>query len=128
MLQKRRRLVFERKRKTKRFSSHHVVHFGRHKHPEHTSYLTDFSDTGVCIKTDRVFQPGTKLHLTLEYGGKSCKAEGVVAWEKRVSPRDTQLVKVDMGVHLTRVEPEWEALYEKRFKETLDEHGYLEHS
>jgi hypothetical protein len=31
-----------------------------------------------------------------------------------------------MGVRLTHVDPALEAIYEERFKEVLDEHGYVE--
>ena len=128
MLKKRRvkRLVFMKKRRTKRFPFQHTVHFGPHRHPDITSYTTDFSDRGLCIKTDKVFQPGTKLYLTIEADDRNYRAEGVVAWEKRVTPKDVQLVKVDMGVKFTHVDPALEAVYEERFKEVLDEHGYVE--
>lgn len=126
VVMRKRRVVFEKKRETKRFPFHHVVHFGPYRQLGYSSYTTDFSDTGVCIKTDRVFRPGTKLYLAIEVNGKSCMAEGVVAWDRRATPENVQLVKVDMGVKFTHVEPALEAIYEKKFKETLDEHGYLE--
>jgi Tfp pilus assembly protein PilZ len=125
------RVIFERaehkwKRRSKRVPFRNTIHFGPHRPPEHTSFIIDLSDSGVGLKTNRVFKPGTKIYMSIETPDKGFEAEGVVVWAKRVTPRMVQLVKTGMGVKFTHVDHELLHIYEEKLKEALSEHGRLE--
>jgi Tfp pilus assembly protein PilZ len=114
------------RRKSKRVPFRNTIRFGPHIHPDHTSYITDLSDNGVCLKTNKVFDPGTKLYMLIDTHEKSYKAEGVVVWERRVAPKSVQIVKVGMGIKFTHVDHELVDLYHDLLKNMLVEHGRVE--
>jgi Tfp pilus assembly protein PilZ len=120
------RIRGKKRRKIKRVTLRNTIHFGPHRPFEHTSYITDLSDKGVGLKTNRVFMPGTKLYMSIEtaYGGY--EAEGIVVWAKKITPKMVQLVKTGMGVRFTHVNNGLVNLYEEKIKEELVEHGRLE--
>jgi Tfp pilus assembly protein PilZ len=105
-----------KERSSKRVPFRKTVHFGLKSPPEHTSFVTEISEKGLCIKTNKVFPPGTKLYLTIEASDKSYEAEGVVVWAKKVPPRLVRAVKNGMGIMFTRVDQEWLDIYQKKLK------------
>ncbi len=102
------------KRFSKRVAFRNVVRFGPKNPPEFTSFLLDLSDTGVCIKTNNIFRPGTKLYLSIEVDGRAYGAEGVVMWAKKAPPGLVRHVKNGMGVKFTKVDEELIELYKKK--------------
>jgi Tfp pilus assembly protein PilZ len=94
------------KRTNKRVALRTTIKYGLEKPPTHTSFVTDLSVTGVCIKANRVFKPGSKLFLTLFIADKSFDAEGVVTWSQKVPQSIVRAVKSGMGIEFTSVEQE----------------------
>ncbi len=90
------------------------VHFGTSVPPEHSSFITEFSDKGVHIKTNTVYTPGTKLYLTINTPVRNYSLEGVVAWAKRVPPMVEPYVKNGMGIKFLHLNPEIADLYKER--------------
>ncbi|GMR04510.1 MAG: PilZ domain-containing protein [Thermodesulfobacteriota bacterium] len=93
-----------KRRISKRLAFRHNIRYGPTNPPEHVSFITDLSDTGVYIKTNKVFRPGTKLYLVIETGHKSYKAEGVVVWAKKAPTHLIQHTKSGMGIKFTSVD------------------------
>ena len=103
---------------SKRVAFRNTVYYGPTDPPEHISFITDLSETGLCIQTNRVFTPGTKIYLVIETSGRRFRAEGVVIWAKKVPPNFIQLVKNGMGIKFTRVDKELLDAYRKKTPET----------
>lgn len=78
--------------------------YGIDRPPDKMSYMIDLSESGICIKTNTVFKPGTKLYMSIEVEDRSFDATGVVQWAKRVPPRLINLVKCGMGVKFLEVD------------------------
>jgi len=92
------------KRDSRRVAFRNVVRFGPKTPAEFTSFAVDLSETGVCIKTVKVFRPGTKLYITIEFDGKPFHCEGVVMWAKKAPPSLVRHVKNGMGIRFTEVD------------------------
>lgn len=104
----------ESTRISKRVPFRYTVFYGPTNPPEHTSFVTDISETGICIKTNTVYKPGTKLYLVIETPTKSYEAEGIVAWARKAPQRMIHIVKNGMGIKFTRVEKELIELYKEK--------------
>lgn len=91
-------------RSNKRVAFRTTIKYGLEKPPAHTSFVTNLSVTGVCIQTNRVFKPGSKLFLTVFVDSKSFEAEGVVTWSQKVPQNIVRVVKNGMGVEFTSVD------------------------
>lgn len=93
-----------KRRISKRLPFRHNIRYGPTNPPQHISFITDFSDTGVCIKTNKVYRPGTKLYMVIEAGDKRFEAEGVVVWAKKAPPHLMNITKSGMGIRFTEVD------------------------
>ncbi|HZX35181.1 MAG TPA: PilZ domain-containing protein [Thermodesulfobacteriota bacterium] len=103
------------KRISKRVPFRSIVKYGPFPPPEHTSFVVDLSDTGVGIRTNKVFKPGTELHMNFELDEKTtCHAVGIVQWAKTAPGGLTMLVKAGMGVRFTRMEEGLLAVYKEK--------------
>ena len=106
------------KRDSRRIPFRVMLDYGLSDPPEHRSFATDLSDTGVCIKTNKVFKPGLELYMNIEIGDKAYKAYGVIMWAKVVPPRLVRVVKNGMGVRFIYMDPGLLEEYNKK-RETL---------
>jgi len=88
-----------------------LVRYGPENPPQFNSFIADFSGTGVYLKTNRVFSPGTKLFITVEVNGTKYACEGVVSWSKRVPRGMERTAKNGMGIKFTLLPQELSALY-----------------
>ena len=101
---------------SKRVPFRNTVHFGPQRPPEHTSFVTDMSESGLCVKTNKVYKPGTRLHLVIDTRERNYEAEGVVMWARKVPVRLVQVLKNGMGIKFTRVSKELVGLYQEKVK------------
>jgi hypothetical protein len=120
--------MWRKKRTSKRVPFQKTVRFGPKIPLEHTSSVRDLSYDGLCIKTEKVFPPGTKLYISIETIPARYEAEGVVVWPwpRRVSQGLAELMNDEMGVRFTHVDHKLVALYEEKLKDILVAHGSLE--
>lgn len=88
-----------------------LVKYGPENPPQFNSFITDFSDTGVYLKSNRVFSPGTKLFMTVEVNGTKYDCVGVVSWSKRVPRGMERSTKNGMGIKFTSLPQELSDLY-----------------
>jgi len=93
-----------KRRISKRVPFRSNIRYGITDPPEHTSFIMDFSDTGVYIKTNRLFTPGTKLYLLINTPHGQFKACGIVVWAKKAPPHLVRHMKSGMGIQFTSVE------------------------
>jgi Tfp pilus assembly protein PilZ len=93
------------KRISKRIPLRSIVKYGPNNPPQNTSIIVNISETGVCIKTTKVFAPGTKLFMAFDIGARIYNATGVVVWAKKAPPDLVRFVKNGMGIRFTDVDP-----------------------
>ncbi len=91
-------------RESERIAFRSIVMYGDTRPPEKMSYMIDLSESGICIKTNTVYKPGTKLYMSIEVDDRSFDATGIVQWAKKVPPRLINLVKCGMGVKFLEVD------------------------
>ena len=100
---------------SKRIPFRHTVRYGPVNPPEFTSFVTNLSETGLCIKTNKIFKPGTKLYMIIELPGGVFNTEGVVIWAKASHPALVRHVRTGMGIKFTKTDPELlKAYYAKK--------------
>ena len=80
-------------------------------HPEKTGFTKNISPTGVYIKTNAVFAPGTMLQMEIELGTRKISMWGQVVWAKRVPPQLAHVLDCGMGVRFVDPGPEWTEHY-----------------
>jgi Tfp pilus assembly protein PilZ len=86
------------RRANKRVTFRTTLKYGLGKPPLVTSYITDLSVTGVSIKTNTIYKPGTKLYMIVYVQNKSFEAEGIVTWAQKAPPRNIRFAKNGMGI------------------------------
>jgi Tfp pilus assembly protein PilZ len=123
---KRKRGMIKGRRRSKRFAFPYILYFGKTTPPVHKSVVQDLSDTGAGIKTNKLFNPGTRLYLAVDTLDKSYMAEGVVVWINKNPPVLLRLIKNGMGIKFTRVDRELVDIYEEKFRAELKDKGYVE--
>ena len=110
----------EEKRTSKRVSYEKPVEFGLVRFgpppepPKYKGYLVDLSDSGVYIKTDRVFKQGIKVTLEIKDGGKCYKMEGTVTNANKVPPALAYTVKSGMGILIENPHPDLLRIYKDK--------------
>ena len=80
-----------------------IVRYGSSKPPEFSSFIANISDTGVYLKTNRVFRPGTLIFMTIEDNEENFNCEGIVSWARRVPPGLERITRCGMGIKFTMV-------------------------
>jgi Tfp pilus assembly protein PilZ len=105
-------------RTSKRVAFQNTAYFSPspHRPYNHKSFIADLSAVGICIKTNTLYKPGTRLFMVIETADKSYDAEGIVTWVKKVPLRLIQTARYSMGIKFTHVDPELIDLYEKKLK------------
>ncbi len=99
-------------RRKPRLSFPFSVLVGEDEPPAQESLLINMSDEGVAIKSAKVFQQGTKIHLVIETDDKNYKAEGEVVWTKHFTPALMNLLKTGMGIRFTHLDNELKDIYD----------------
>lgn len=102
------------KRDSRRIPFRFIVKYGTTRPLEHTAFLTDLSDSGICIKTRTVFKPGTTLYMSIENSGMCHECQGVVEWAKKVPASLARVRKSGMGIRFTQACPELIAYYKEK--------------
>ena len=85
-----------------------MLKFGRSE-PEFLGFSGDLSHTGIFIKTNNVFRPGTHLAIDLVLPDESnLRLYGYVMWAKKVpASLIRQIKKGGMGVQLENISDEY---------------------
>ena len=88
-----------------------MIKYGDTKHYQHVAFITDVSDTGICIRTQVVFKKGSTIYMRFDLEGKRYDAEGEVMWSKSVPPGMSTIKKSGMGINFTNVDDEFHGLF-----------------
>ena len=104
----------QERREKRRVSIRSNIRYGTTDPPRNVSFITNLSPTGLCIHTNKIYAPGTKLFLVLENDKGPLKAEGVVVWSRKAPPHLIRHVPSGMGIRFTRVDQELLRLIEEK--------------
>ncbi len=99
---------------SKRVPFRFTVKYGPHEPPEHLSFTDNVSESGIHIKTNKVFRPGTKIYMIITANEGTVKAEGIVKWAKKAPPSFARHVKIGMGIEFTKVDKDLLEIYFKK--------------
>jgi Tfp pilus assembly protein PilZ len=85
------------------------VRFGKDL-PEHIGFTGDISPTGIFIKTNKVFEPGTLLTIELTLpDNRILSVNGHVVWARRIPPNLIRFIKKSgMGIHLAQIPDDYQ--------------------
>ena len=89
-----------------------MVRFGTEK-PDKTGFTKDFSLSGLFVRTNTVFKPGTTVNVEMAFPEKTITVRGRVAWAKKVPPQLAHVLECGMGINFLEVDPEWADFYAK---------------
>ncbi|MBE9531629.1 MAG: PilZ domain-containing protein [Proteobacteria bacterium] len=80
-----------------------IIMYGIKRPLEYRSFTADISDTGLFVKTNRVFTPGTRIYMTIKVHNNNFDCEGMVRWAKRVPPGLERVARCGMGIKFSTV-------------------------
>ena len=80
--------------------------------PEKTGFTKNLSETGLCIRTNSVFKPGTTLQVEVQFPGRSFTMWSRVVWAKKVPPQLAHLIDCGMGVSFINPTQDWLDFYQ----------------
>ncbi|MCK4739319.1 MAG: PilZ domain-containing protein [Deltaproteobacteria bacterium] len=101
-------------RDSKRITMRGKVKYGTTGHLKHFAFISDLSETGLCIRTNDVYDEDTILNLRINFGGGNYNAKGIVMWSIKV-PRGLEKIKKNgMGIKFTTVDPELIKVYNEK--------------
>ena len=99
------------KRVTDRAKRRLMCRYGVDK-ADKTGFTMNLSETGVFVKTNSVFPPGTTLHVELAFPDRSFSMWGRVVWAKKVPPQLAHILECGMGICFIDPTPEWLEFFE----------------
>lgn len=91
------------KRRAERHKKRLSIKFGP-DHPDNIGFMEDISATGLRIKSNHVYKPGTVLKLELEDHDIKMYAEGIVTWAKKAPPQMMRIARCGMGISFLRID------------------------
>jgi len=95
------------KRDAKRYIKKVPMRFGT-QICDHIGVTHNISESGVLLKSNRIFPPSTKLTLEFSLSSKTTvSCQGIVQWAKRVPPAFTRLIQ-NHGMGITLIHPDME--------------------
>jgi Tfp pilus assembly protein PilZ len=83
-----------------------MVRYGVHA-LEKTAFTRDISESGVFIKTNSVFRPGSTLQVQIDFPDESFTLWGRVIWAKRVPAQLAHILDCGMGVCFIDPPADW---------------------
>lgn len=88
-----------------------MVRFGP-KGPEKTAFSGNISETGMFLRTNVVYAPGTTLHVEIAFPDQKINLWGRVAWAKKVPPQLAHVIECGMGIAFLEPPADWYTFFE----------------
>lgn len=83
-----------------------MVRYGIQK-TERTAFTKDISETGLFIKTNAVFKPGTTIQVAIEFPDQTFTLWARVVWAKKVPGQLAHILDCGMGVCFIDPPADW---------------------
>ncbi|MCP3981744.1 MAG: pilus assembly protein PilZ [bacterium] len=87
----------QEKRRTERARRRLMVKFGQTK-ADKTGFTKNLSATGLSVKTNSVFKPGTTIQIVVDFQERAFTMWGRVCWAKKVPPQLSHVLDCGMGI------------------------------
>ncbi len=91
------------KRRASRYKKRISIKFGAQT-PNLLGFIEDISFSGLRIKTNHVFKPGTVLKLEITHRETIMCAEGLVTWARKVPQQLMRTTRCGMGVTFLKID------------------------
>ena len=79
---------------------------------DRTAFTKNISDTGLCLRTNHVFRPGSTVQIELHFPDRVISMWGRVAWAKKVPPNMAHILDCGMGLSFVDPTAEWFEFFE----------------
>ncbi len=89
-----------------------MVRYGVDK-TDRTGFTKDLSSTGLFIKTNHVFKPGTTIQVELKFPDRTFSMWARVVWAKKVPPQLAHVLECGMGVCFVDPDPDWITFFQQ---------------
>ena len=76
-------------------------------------FTKNISETGIFIRTNTVFRPGTTVHVQVQFPERTFSYWGRVAWAKQVPTQLAHVLECGMGVSFIEPPGDWLEFYRK---------------
>ena len=87
-----------------------MVRYGVDK-ADRTGFTKNLSETGVHIKTNNVFKPGSTIQVELSFPDRTFSLWARVVWAKKVPPQLAHVLECGMGVRFVEPDKDWIDFY-----------------
>lgn len=94
------------KRKSKRPLKRFMVRYGDDS-KSYRAFTKEISRTGLRLRSNRVFKPGSHLQLEIEVNARKFVMSGRVVWAKTVPPQLAHILDCGMGLLLIEPPADW---------------------
>ena len=88
-----------------------MVRYGVDK-ADKTAFTINLSETGVNLKTNTVYKPGTTVQVELKFTDRTFSMWARVIWAKKVPPQLAHVLECGMGLCFVDPTPEWLEYFE----------------
>ena len=90
-----------------------MVRYGVDK-ADRTAFTKNLSETGIYVKTNAVFKPGTTLQLEVRAPDQAFHMWARVVWAKKVPAQLAHVLECGMGLSLVNPDPQWAEFVQRR--------------
>jgi len=67
--------------------------------PIRTGFTKNLSETGLFVRSNQVYAPGTTLHVEVQFPERTFHLWAKVMWAKSVPPQLAHILDCGMGLH-----------------------------
>jgi hypothetical protein len=81
--------------------------------PEKTGFTANLSESGVFVRTNAVFPPGTTVRLDIAFPSRTVSLWGTVVWARKVPPALAHVLDCGMGLQFLDPPADWLPFFEE---------------
>ena len=74
---------------------------------EKTAFTMNISESGLYLRTNQVYRPGTTIQMTVQFPDRPFSFWGRVVWAKQVPPQLAHVLDCGMGICFIEPSAEW---------------------
>lgn len=94
------------KRDSERARRRVMVRYGVDR-AQHRGFTKDLSATGMFIRTNKVFTPGTTIQVEIQFPDRNFNLWARVIWAKQVPPQLAHILECGMGICFINPDAQW---------------------
>jgi hypothetical protein len=110
--------ILESKRYIKREAKRILVRFGT-SDLKKGAFTRNVSETGMCLQTNAVYGPGTKIRVQFDLENRTFSMLARVIWAKTVPSKLAHVRRCGMGICFIEPPLDWIQYYNKRIRKSF---------